>query len=155
MFRGAWGPIPGPLVFSLADWRPSRWLNLIFVVAMLVVAYRMFMSSRGARNDDGLSVAQSGVCKVSKDTGRFIWSLRTVTTLASIGAVSGLFTGMLGVGGGFIIVPALGYFSELRMHSIVATSLLVIALLSAVTVFITFGQSLSLTAPTWAFSRSE
>src|SRR3546814_985199 len=77
----------------------------------------MFMSSRGARNDDGLSVAQSGVCKVSKDTGRFIWSLRTVTTLASIGAVSGLFTGMLGVGGGFIIVPALGYFSELRMHS--------------------------------------
>src|SRR3546814_15231547 len=38
------------------------------------------------------------------------------------------------------------------MHSIVATSLLVIALLSAVTVFITFGQSLSLTAPTWAFS---
>src|SRR3546814_2905085 len=59
---------------------------------------------------------------------------------------------MLGVGGGFIIVPALGYFSELRMHSIVATSLLVIALLSAVTVFITFGQSLSLTAPTWAFS---
>src|SRR3546814_10973953 len=68
--------------------------------------------------------------KVSKDTGRFIWSLRTVTTLASIGAVSGLFTGMLGVGGGFIIVPALGYFSELRMHSIVATSLLVIALLS-------------------------
>src|SRR3546814_18757472 len=59
---------------------------------------------------------------------------------------------MLGVGGGFIIVPALGYFSELRMHSIVATSLLVIALLSAVTVFITFGQSLSLTAPTWEFS---
>ncbi|PLC50880.1 hypothetical protein CR159_04555 [Pollutimonas subterranea] len=146
------GTITAPLGVRLANWLPSRWLNLIFVVAMLVVAYRMFMSSRGARNDGELSVAQSGVCKVSKDTGRFIWNLRTVTTLASIGAVSGLFTGMLGVGGGFIIVPALGYFSELRMHSIVATSLLVIALLSAVTVFITFGQSLSLTAPTWAFS---
>src|SRR3546814_2380353 len=100
-----------------------------------------------------LPMVQSGVCRVSKETGRFIWNPRTVTTLGGIGVVSGLFTGMLGVGGGFIIVPAQGYFSELRMHSIVATSLLVIALLSAVTVFITFGQSLSLTAPTWAFSE--
>src|SRR3546814_4468423 len=64
------GTITAPLGVRLADWLPSRWLNLIFVVAMLVVAYRMFMSSRGARNDDGLSVAQSGVCKVSKDTDR-------------------------------------------------------------------------------------
>src|SRR3546814_13170605 len=81
------GTITAPLGVRLADWLPSRWLNLIFVVAMLVFAYRMFMSSRGARNDDGLSVAQSGVCKVSKDTGRFIWSLRTVTPLASIGEI--------------------------------------------------------------------
>src|SRR3546814_12413313 len=74
-----------------------------------------------------LPMVQSGVCRVSTETGRFIWNPRTVTTLGGIGVVSGLFTGMLGVGGGFIIVPALGNFSELRMHSIVATYLLGIA----------------------------
>lgn len=146
------GTITAPLGIRLAHWLPSWWLNLIFVAVMLVVAYRMLMSSCGAKNDGGWTMAQSGVCKVSKETGRFIWNPRTVTTLGSIGAVSGLFTGMLGVGGGFIVVPALGYFSELRMHSIVATSLMVIALLSAVTVFIASGQGLALTAPAWSFS---
>lgn len=146
------GAITAPFGIRLAHWLPSQWLNLTFVAAMVVVAYRMFMSSRNAQNDGDLSMARAGVCKVSRETGRFIWTPRMVTTLGSIGALSGLFTGMLGVGGGFIIVPALAYFSELRMHSIVATSLLVIALLSAVTVFITFGTNPSLTAPTWAFS---
>ncbi|WP_417276237.1 sulfite exporter TauE/SafE family protein [Castellaniella sp.] len=146
------GAITAPLGIGLAQWLPARWLNLIFVATMLVVAYRMFKSSRGTRSDNEFSMAQSGVCKISKKTGRFIWNLRIVTTLGSIGAVSGLFTGMLGIGGGFIIVPALEYFSELRMHSIVATSLMVIALLSGFTVFVASGQGLSLTAPTWAFS---
>lgn len=148
------GTITAPLGIRLAHWLPSRWLSLIFVAVMLVVAYRMFMSSRGVQNDGELPMVKSGICKVSKETGRFIWNPRTVTTLGSIGVVSGLFTGMLGIGGGFIIVPALGYFSELRMHSIVATSLLVIALLSVVTVFIASEQGLSLTAATWAFSAA-
>ena len=52
---------------------------------------------------------------------------------------------MLGVGGGFIIVPALAYLSNLRMQSIVATSLLIIALLSIVTVSIAFSQGLQIT----------
>lgn len=146
------GAMTAPLGIGLAHWLPSRWLNSIFVAVMLVVAYRMFMSSRGTHTDGELSMDGARDCKISRETGRFIWSLRTAATLGSIGMVSGLFTGMLGVGGGFIIVPALAHFSELRMHSIVATSLLVIALLSAVTVFIARGQGLPLTAPAWAFS---
>jgi len=146
------GAITAPLGVRLAHELPSRWLNLIFVAVMLVVAYRMFMSSRGAQADDELPTDRPGACRISKETGRFIWGPRTMMTLGGIGAVSGLFTGMLGVGGGFIIVPALAYFSELRMHSIVATSLLVIALLSAATVLMASDQGMSLTAPAWAFS---
>lgn len=146
------GAMTAPLGIKLAKWLAPSSLNLIFVAIMLVVAYRMFMASRGAQTDDELSVVRPGACKVSKETGRFIWGPRTITTLGSIGVVSGLFTGMLGVGGGFIIVPALAYFSELRMHTIVATSLMVIALLSAVTVFIAWGQGVSLTLGAWAFS---
>jgi uncharacterized membrane protein YfcA len=45
-----------------------------------------------------------------------------------IGVLTGLLTGLLGVGGGFVIVPALRRLTNLGMQSIVATSLLVIAL---------------------------
>jgi len=145
------GTATAPLGMQLAHWLSPRWLNSVFVAIMLVVAYRMFMSSRGERAED-LTDVQVKVCKVSKDTGRFVWNVRTATTLGGIGLVSGLATGMLGVGGGFIIVPALAHFSELRMHSIVATSLMVIALLSVVTVFIAWSHGLLLlTAPTWTF----
>jgi uncharacterized membrane protein YfcA len=39
-------------------------------------------------------------------------------------------TGLLGVGGGFVIVPALQRYTNLVMQSVVATSLAVIALVS-------------------------
>jgi uncharacterized membrane protein YfcA len=49
--------------------------------------------------------------------------------LAGIGV--GVVTGFLGVGGGFLIVPALVFFTALPMHVAVGTSLLVIAINSA------------------------
>nr|WP_255701985.1 sulfite exporter TauE/SafE family protein [Bordetella sp. LUAb4] len=90
-------------------------------------------------------------CRLSPTTGRFIWTRRAAVTLGSIGAVSGVCTGLLGVGGGFIIVPALTRFSDARIHSIVSTSLMVIALVSAVTVTSAAAHGLALTATEWAF----
>lgn len=58
---------------------------------------------------------------------------------------------MLGVGGGFIIVPALTHFSDARMISIVSTSLMVIALVSAATVSSALLHGLTLSAAQWAF----
>jgi uncharacterized membrane protein YfcA len=46
------------------------------------------------------------------------------------GAIAGFLSGLLGVGGGFIIVPALKKYTDLPMQSIVATSLGVLALIS-------------------------
>ncbi len=146
------GAMSAPLGIGLGRSLPESWLNAIFVAVMLVSAYRMFMSSRTVTKNGDTLTERSGVCKVSTETGRFIWGARTALTLGGIGALAGLFTGMLGVGGGFIIVPALAYFTELRMHSIVATSLMVIALLSAATVLIAGIHGFSLTAPAWAFS---
>ena len=51
--------------------------------------------------------------------------------LAGIGALSGGLSGLLGVGGGFVIVPALGRFSTLDARQVIATSLAVIAIVSA------------------------
>lgn len=53
---------------------------------------------------------------------------RTVTLLALQGIGVGLLTGLIGVGGGFLIVPALVLIEKLPMRRAVGTSLLVIAM---------------------------
>ncbi|ONW96508.1 hypothetical protein A8F02_11290, partial [Burkholderia cenocepacia] len=68
------------------------------------------------------------VGRINPDTGRLVWSWPVGIALASTGAVTGLMTGLLGVGGGFVIVPMLRKFTNVSMHGVVATSLMVIAL---------------------------
>ena len=55
---------------------------------------------------------------------------RAAWKIASDGLIVGIITGLVGVGGGFLIVPALVLLGGLSMHQAVATSLIVIALKS-------------------------
>lgn len=108
-------------------------LTVVFSAVMILVAYRMYCQAR-ASSDEASDDLIPKNCQLSQVTGKFVWNLRTAITLSVIGLVSGLFTGMLGVGGGFVIVPALRHYSNASIHTIVATSLMVIALISATTV---------------------
>ncbi len=149
------GAFTAPLGVSLAHQFPAWCLNLIFVIIMLVVAGRMFISSIQPETGTEQATLKAKPCQVSDETGRFVWGAPIAITLGAIGAVTGVFTGLLGVGGGFIIVPALAYASNLSMHSIVATSLMVIALLSAVTIFTAWGQGVLLSAPSYVFALAS
>ena len=55
---------------------------------------------------------------------------RAAWKIAGDGLVVGVMTGLVGVGGGFLIVPALVILGGLSMHHAVATSLIIIALKS-------------------------
>ncbi len=83
-------------------------LLLIFAALMFVVAFSMLWRKRHAENE-----------KVYEAN-------RTKAILAGFGV--GILTGFLGVGGGFLIVPALIFFGGLPMKEAIGTSLLVIAL---------------------------
>ena len=56
---------------------------------------------------------------------------RCATVMAVAGVMTGVLSGLFGVGGGFVIVPALVLFSGISIHRAVATSLMVIAMVSA------------------------
>lgn len=104
------------------------WLTLAFAIVMLIVAYRIFFNK--------INDFENPPCKVSLSTGRFIWNIKTASVLGGLGVIAGLLTGLLGVGGGFVIVPALRKVTNLDMYSIVATSLMIIFLIGGLSISI-------------------
>ncbi len=66
------------------------------------------------------------ICALSPD-GQMRFSLPCAATLSLIGAGTGFLSGMFGIGGGFLIVPALVLITRMEVHRAVATSLLIIA----------------------------
>ena len=137
------GCLTAPLGLRLADRLPDSWLTAAFAAVLVVVALRLIVQARGNPAETQVvraTVAGDGkpargpLCRANETTGRLVWTSRCAMVISSIGATTGLLSGMLGVGGGFVIVPALRAGTVLSMHSAVATSLMNIALTSAGTV---------------------
>ena len=124
---------------------PQRTLLVLFAAVMLLVAGRLLLQVRKLQVEDEHDRLRLG--RLDPSTGRFAWTWSTAALLGSIGAVTGFLTGLLGVGGGFVIVPMLRRFTNVSMQGIVATSLLVIALvgLMGVVSAVMHGASLPLT----------
>ncbi len=102
------------------------WLLGLFAGVLLIVAVRLLRQSHRAEICNDKAWAHLDVA-----SGRFQWTWSIAFLFASIGAITGFMTGLLGVGGGFVIVPALRRFTDLTMHGIIATSLMVIALVGS------------------------
>lgn len=54
--------------------------------------------------------------------------MTTIVILLAIGLFAGILSGMVGIGGGIIIVPALVYFAGMSQHEAQGTSLAVLLL---------------------------
>lgn len=115
----------------LASWVPGITQLALFAVVMLAASWLML---RPIDLEHGSREARAN------------WKI------AADGLIVGLVTGLVGVGGGFLIVPALVLLGGLTMHQAVATSLVVIALKSFSGFFkyldVLSQQSLSLDWPT-------
>ena len=114
---------------TLAHATPQRVLTTIFAALLLLVATRLLRQALGAGTAE--AQADTALARMDPATGRLRWNGPTALLLAGIGSLTGLATGLLGVGGGFVIVPLLRKFTDVPMHGIVATSLLVIAVVGA------------------------
>ena len=114
----------------------------MFSLVLLVAAYRMALRGSGRTEHETDPHRKAG--QLDPETGRFQWTAPTFLLVCSIGALTGLMSGLLGVGGGFIIVPMLRRYTNLTMHGIVATSLLLIALVSCSAVLLSLWRGASL-----------
>lgn len=134
------GMLGAPVGSWAARLLPDAVLMLLFAGLMLTIAVRMWMQAgRSVGNlpgcmpgdeTDQMSAIDGPRCR--RDTeGRLILTGRCARLLLLVGVLSGMLSGMFGVGGGFIIVPALVLFSGMSMLRALGTSLMVIALVSA------------------------
>jgi hypothetical protein len=124
------GMVCSPAGLWLARHVDNRWLSVLFAFTLLYVAFRTFGKARG-KDTECIAPRPVPVCVRDAATGRFVWTRPCARALALSGSVAGLLSGLLGVGGGFVMVPALQRYTDLAMQSAVATSLAVIALISA------------------------
>lgn len=108
---------------------PQRWLLALFALVMLFVAVRLFVQSRNRGQVE--AAGKSPVC-INPIDERFQWrSASTWILFISLGSLTGFMTGLLGVGGGFIVVPVMRRYTNASIHVIVGTSLMVVALIAS------------------------
>jgi len=118
----AWFGVPGMAGTWFGAWA-SQWLSgaqqlLLFALVMLVAAVLMYRpparfqaAAEGARDEVGAPP-------------------RRAAKIALDGLLVGIVTGLVGVGGGFLIVPALVLLGGMAVHRAIGTSLWIIALKS-------------------------
>ncbi|MBS2937652.1 TSUP family transporter [Nocardioides sp. J2M5] len=139
--------LPATWLGSYLNHRVDQHLLLLgFSVLMLVAAAAMIGDQRGTRTTPGSDRPEGPrPAAVVKDpsggTGRLRVLERTAepvaparyspTAVVAVALTVGLLTGFFGVGGGFVVVPALVLVLRLPMQQAVGTSLMIVALNSA------------------------
>ena len=138
------GMMGAPFGAWAATFLADRVLLALFALLMLVIAVRMWRSG-GAEVQPALQACDpspdAAVCQRNA-AGQLHLTTACAGLLLLLGTAAGVLSGMFGVGGGFIIVPALVLFSGMEIRRAIGTSLLVIAMIS-----------LAGTASLWAMGR--
>ena len=127
------GMVATPLGIWLGTLVPETVLLAAFALLMLVIAARMWLKAGDAteRLPPALVAAGSGPACRRDPEGRLRLTSRCATVLTAVGLAVGVLSGLFGVGGGFLIVPALVTFASMGVPRAVGTSLFVMTLVGA------------------------
>lgn len=116
--------LPGSYLGSILARRlDGNLLLALFSALLVVVAASMLRKHSQANGQPPRSAGEESA------TGA---PLRRVVQFGAAATVTGLLTGLFGVGGGFLVVPALTLALEMSMSAAVGTSLVVVALNSVI-----------------------
>ncbi|PTX93709.1 sulfite exporter TauE/SafE family protein [Spartobacteria bacterium LR76] len=123
---GMGGVIAAPFGAWIGAQMPQRLSLLLFAALMIFIGIRMLRQA----GDAEIPPHSWMRCRRGTD-GRPHFSWACAAKLFSAGALSGILSGIFGVGGGFLIVPALIVVACISIERALATSLVGIVLIAA------------------------
>lgn len=136
------GIIMSPIGVVLAHQVSSNFLQGLFICVLLFVAWNALITSKQAHHpQESLFEHQAAPCEINPSTSKLFWTASCTKRLLLTGSVAGFLSGLLGVGGGFVVVPSMQKISNLETRMIIATSLTMTALVSLVGVISYAGYS--------------
>jgi uncharacterized protein len=124
------GLLLSPLGIWVAGQVPNRPLTVLFALVLAYVSVTMYRSAQQVLSGHEPEASVGPPCMLHEVRGKLTWTLPCFRSMVVSGGLAGFLSGLLGVGGGFVIVPALKRVTNLPARAIVATSLGVIALVS-------------------------
>ena len=137
----AFGGLAGAPVGALIGRHlPENWLLLVFAALVLAVSWRLWnQKSHPTPDSSGSMLANPG------------GSTHPLWRLTLLGFGTGVLTGLLGVGGGFILVPGLVLITRVEIHRAIATAMFSVALVSTAATGAHFlaGQRISVETTVW------
>lgn len=133
---GLGGALVAPIGKHLGAQLPPTALLIGFCTLAFIIAGTMWRQTISA--PEQANVVRSGhidekdliqpICRFSPEE-QVDTSPKCIAALTGCGLVVGMLSGLFGVGGGFLIVPALLFITQVSMRQAVATSLLIISLI--------------------------
>lgn len=111
----------------VGGWVPDTWRMVMFALVALVAAWRMAAPTSVAEDGATGATAPGSPAATHASLAQF--------EVVLVGAGIGVLTGLVGVGGGFLLIPAMVLLLRMPMSAAVPTSLAIIALNSAVGFF--------------------
>ncbi len=125
------GMLLSPIGIWIGNLLPRGPLMIMFSAILFWIAIRMIFDKRSNATKHKSNQDEEVLpCEMNNSTGKLNWNMRCAQALSFTGALTGLMSGMLGVGGGFIIVPALKKYSNIQLNNIFPTSIAVIAVVA-------------------------
>jgi len=135
----AGGILGAPIGTLIGGRTPEALLLVLFAGLLLIVALRMWITS----TKKSPAANEEAPPRLRDATGKF--SIPCAATLVGAGLLTGVLSGIFGVGGGFVVVPALLLTTHMGIHRATATSFMVITLISAAAIasFMLGGQAIA------------
>lgn len=129
------GLLASPAGLWLGQRLPNAPLTVLFAVVLAAVAWRTLNLATRELRGEAVNRPAAPPCRLDPSEGRLHWNLPCARALLAAGGAAGFLSGLLGVGGGFVLVPTLLAFTDLPMKAVLATTMGVLALVSAGVVF--------------------
>jgi uncharacterized membrane protein YfcA len=135
-FRAGWvvaaaGLLGAPAGAWLGRILPEKWLLIVFAGVVVLAAFRLSLKSRaGPDRRPGVGQIAASSKREKPSSCGSLPAPASLSALSVTGMVTGFLAGLLGIGGGFVVIPALVLFCGLEIHLAIATSMFSIALIS-------------------------